>query len=560
MYKPDDKDIDRLSRDAAEHYHAPGKPAWDALQQILDKELPQEKEKKRRGFFFFFLLLGITVAGSGIWYGLGKINHANKVIAGTGKTTTQNKTGNQSAETPVDASKSGSGNTVVPDVKTVPAGGALKNQVSPADSKKTDYAEKNKTGSTVTNIPATTAGKPAGNSNNAPKADGKTKGDAVVANTQEKVSDPVKNNTAGDAITGKKNYRQKLYNGKTNNPNEDALASTGEKVLGSVKDKSPYTATDTQKKHHQKSSSNDLSLDLANENKGNPKKNAVANSADGNTDAVATTDLAAGDYNADKTKQNNLLTDKKDIPAVTTAQDAATDKRINQRPVLPDSQVLKTKKNDSSAIAAKKKAKSKNEKAINIGLTAGLDLSTVRFTYGDNAGYNLGITGGYQFSKHWSVYTGIIYTKKNYKLNGSDYHPPKHYWTQYVTLQTVDGYCRMWEVPLLARYTFNPGSKTAYFASAGISSYFMKKQAYNYSYKDMTGWPGTASWTNDSSFNHVFSILSLSAGFEKNFGKHMNWQIEPYAKIPLGGVGFGNIKLSSFGVNLTVQYRHPVKR
>ena len=167
--------------------------------------------------------------------------------------------------------------------------------------------------------------------------------------------------------------------------------------------------------------------------------------------------------------------------------------------------------------------------------------------------------GGYQFNKHWSVYTGIIYTKKNYDLNGSDYHPPKHYWTQYVDLERVEGYCRMWEVPLLARYTFNPGAKSAFFVSTGLSSYFMKKQDYNYTFKNM-GVSGTSAWTNDSSFNHVFSILHLSAGFEKQLGRHMNWQIEPYAKIPLGGVGFGNIKLSSFGINLSVQYRHPVKR
>jgi len=63
MYKPDDKDIDRLSRDAAEHYHAPGQPSWDALQQILDKELPREKEKKRRGFLFFFFLSVLLLAG-----------------------------------------------------------------------------------------------------------------------------------------------------------------------------------------------------------------------------------------------------------------------------------------------------------------------------------------------------------------------------------------------------------------------------------------------------------------------------------------------------------------
>ena len=71
MYKPDEKDIDRLSREAAEHYHAPGKPAWEALQQVLDKELPQEEERKRRGFFFFFfLLMGLLLTGSVVWYGI----------------------------------------------------------------------------------------------------------------------------------------------------------------------------------------------------------------------------------------------------------------------------------------------------------------------------------------------------------------------------------------------------------------------------------------------------------------------------------------------------------
>ena len=45
MYKPDD-DIDDLSRNAAEHYKAPGAPSWDALEKVLDVELPKEEEKK----------------------------------------------------------------------------------------------------------------------------------------------------------------------------------------------------------------------------------------------------------------------------------------------------------------------------------------------------------------------------------------------------------------------------------------------------------------------------------------------------------------------------------
>jgi hypothetical protein len=266
--------------------------------------------------------------------------------------------------------------------------------------------------------------------------------------------------------------------------------------------------------------------------------------------------IAADNTITDPTKNDAGIPGKNNDQSL-AAPDTTT--AIIITPPAPEQAITKTEKKDTLAVV-KKKTKSKNEKAINIGLTAGIDVSTVKFTHGENAGYNIGILGGYQFSRHWSVYTGIIYTKKNYELNGSDYHPPKHYWTQYVKLETVEGYCRMWEVPLLARYTFNPGSKTAFFASTGISSYFMKKQAYNYSYKTNMGVPATAAWSNDSTFTHVFSILHLSAGFEKRLGKHMNWQIEPYAKIPLGGVGFGNIRLSSFGINFSVQYRQPVKR
>jgi hypothetical protein len=74
------------------------------------------------------------------------------------------------------------------------------------------------------------------------------------------------------------------------------------------------------------------------------------------------------------------------------------------------------------------------------------------------------------------------------------------------------------------------------------------------------GMPGTSSWTNNADYNHLFSILHFSAGVEKQIGKHLNWQVEPYAKLPLHGLGFGGIKLSSFGINFSIQYRQPVKR
>ena len=182
-------------------------------------------------------------------------------------------------------------------------------------------------------------------------------------------------------------------------------------------------------------------------------------------------------------------------------------------------------------------------------------MSTVKFDYGDNAGYNIGIVGGYHFNKNWSVHTGAVYTKKNYKMDGGNYHSVVMS-TNYV-LETVDGSCRMWEVPVVGRYTFNSRTNARLFVSGGLSSYFMQEENYNYNYK-YYGNPGVRSWTNNSSSNYWFSILDLSAGVEKQLGPHLIGQVEPYARLPLSGVGFGKIQLSSFGVNVTLQYRKKI--
>jgi hypothetical protein len=128
-----------------------------------------------------------------------------------------------------------------------------------------------------------------------------------------------------------------------------------------------------------------------------------------------------------------------------------------------------------------------------------------------------------------------------------------------VYLETVAGYCQMWELPLLVRYNFALKPTSSFFVSTGLSSYFMKHQAYTYDYKNNQGVWGSSSWSSDSTFNHVFSILDLSAGFEKKIGKHISLQVEPYARIPLSGVGFGDIRLSSYGLNLNVLYHKRLK-
>ena len=208
---------------------------------------------------------------------------------------------------------------------------------------------------------------------------------------------------------------------------------------------------------------------------------------------------------------------------------------------------------------SRKKVSQNNQKGFFIGLTAGVDISTVKYNYQNGMGYNFGAQLGYRFNKHWSIQTGAIYTKKNYKLNGSDFHPPKGSWISNYTLETVSGACYMWDIPLLATYHFNGSNKRNTFLSIGSSSYIMKKEDYNY-YYIVNNQPYYRSAQYESNEQYLFSIIHISAGIEKTIGKNLKGIIEPYAKLPLAGVGYGSIELSSFGINLSLQYKQPKKK
>ncbi len=198
-------------------------------------------------------------------------------------------------------------------------------------------------------------------------------------------------------------------------------------------------------------------------------------------------------------------------------------------------------------------------KGWSVSLTAGVDKSTVKFKYGNEPGYNFGISTGYHFNKKWSLHTGAIYTQKNYKLAGEDFTPVKGSWISYYKIDYVEGYCNMWEVPLMFRYALKSNANSNFFLSSGLSSYFMTKEKYNYFYYS-NGALVSREASYVSSDTHILSILHFSGGFENRISNQLSILIEPYAKLPLSGVGLGNIQLSSFGVNFSAQFRSQAKR
>ncbi|WP_315816599.1 outer membrane beta-barrel protein [Paraflavitalea speifideaquila] len=103
-------------------------------------------------------------------------------------------------------------------------------------------------------------------------------------------------------------------------------------------------------------------------------------------------------------------------------------------------------KTPSQAIPKRKKDNT-NNKGFEVALVAGPDMSNVRFTDMDKAGYNVGVQIAYRFSNRWSVNTGFLYTRKNYTAQGKDFTKPNTGWWQSLDLHSVDGYCQMFDIP-----------------------------------------------------------------------------------------------------------------
>jgi hypothetical protein len=111
--------------------------------------------------------------------------------------------------------------------------------------------------------------------------------------------------------------------------------------------------------------------------------------------------------------------------------------------------------------------------------TAGADANGVKIFSSKITTLRIGLGVGYQLSKKLSLQTGFYASSKKYVAGPQDYKAkPGSYWS-IVDITKINADCRVYEIPLLLRYDFNNNKKMGFFSSAGLSSYFMKKEAYH---------------------------------------------------------------------------------
>jgi len=186
------------------------------------------------------------------------------------------------------------------------------------------------------------------------------------------------------------------------------------------------------------------------------------------------------------------------------------------------------------------------------GIIVGPDASTVKFQAIKGAGYSLGLLAGYSFSQHWSVEAGLLWDKKKYYTDGKYFNSSKANIPPYIQLQDMNGNCSMYEIPIDVKYDFAAKRNGNFFMTAGLSTYLMKNEAYDYSAVTNTGWMYNSSESYSNSSRDWFSILQLSAGYQKQIGAKTKIRVEPYFKIPMKGLGIGNLPITSAGMYIGI--------
>jgi Outer membrane protein beta-barrel domain len=200
-------------------------------------------------------------------------------------------------------------------------------------------------------------------------------------------------------------------------------------------------------------------------------------------------------------------------------------------------------------------------RSLQLGLLLAPDFSSVNSVAGDKPGSTFGVTVDYQFAHHWYVGTGLLVSKKNYAANPQDYHVPPGYYGN-VGLNNIDfvkGSFNMLEIPLNLRYDFSVTGNTLFFATVGASSYLRTSENCNY-YFDWFGRQTSKGYQYSNQPGYLFSAIDLSVGVETGISNSLSLLIAPYMKIPSRNIGFGQVELSSVGINFALKFTPVLSR
>lgn len=177
-----------------------------------------------------------------------------------------------------------------------------------------------------------------------------------------------------------------------------------------------------------------------------------------------------------------------------------------------------------------------------LSVMAAPDISTVQASRSSKVSSNLGMLVTYAFNHRFSVTSGAVYAKKFYNsANVVQYYPKMG------TSWEVEADCNVLDVPINLNYKLMQGKRLSLSVNAGLSSYFMLKERYDFTSSAVGAKPAPPVIINNQN-QHLFGIANLSVSLDHKISQSLSVGVQPFAKLPLTGIGYGNVNLKSTGV------------
>ena len=192
------------------------------------------------------------------------------------------------------------------------------------------------------------------------------------------------------------------------------------------------------------------------------------------------------------------------------------------------------------------------------GFTAGLVISPELSTAGSvsnfhDPGYRFGANLEYKLSSRFSISSGLISSRVRYSASAQNYNAPI-YRSDDGAPEQMTADCLILDIPMNINFSFLRSGRSGFFLTAGFSSYIMLNENYYFEFTENVN-EQPQNQSIQSGRMHFLSNAGFSAGYELEINSILSLRAEPFIKVPLQEVGWGNVKLYSLGSYFSVNYR-----
>ena len=200
--------------------------------------------------------------------------------------------------------------------------------------------------------------------------------------------------------------------------------------------------------------------------------------------------------------------------------------------------------------------KLKNNKGFYFGIAGSVELNKVGSKTPAKQGLSAGVLLGYAANSRFSIETGIMLNRKKYKTKGSDFSLDKigANMPAGMVINDLESKTTIIEIPLKLKYDITRKTNSSFFITGGVSASIVTREKNNYNVS-MNGLPEKMTGDYQKNNYKIPGIASLSIGYEHKISKYFEIRMEPFLKIPLQGIGVGNLRVKSAGLQIGIIVR-----